>query len=116
MTTMTWTIIVVIIVMAVALVVARKYKNVAVSAAPVIIIYALLAAVAGIGGVQLQQFQSARLHDLCVERVERSAGSRAYNLKLISIVDRELPNSGIAAELLAALDLYLPPLTIEGCP
>ncbi len=57
-----------------------------------------------------------RSYDTCVARVERSAGNRLYNLRLIDVIEREVPDRpDIGTELRASLDEFLPVLELSDC-
>jgi hypothetical protein len=54
----------------------------------------------------------------CAAKVDRSLGSREYNLALIAVIQREIPSRpDIAQELTEELNRDLPALTLEhDCP
>lgn len=81
----------------------------------VVIVYGITASLAFAGVLAVTREAEQRAMELCKQRVERSLGSREFNLTLISIIDRELPDSGIGDELRESLDANLPVLDIAEC-
>lgn len=102
-------------IVAVTVAIATRSRGQTASKPLVVIVYGMTASVAFAGVLALARESQARAVDLCVQRVERSIGSRDFNLDLIRIIDRELPNNPIGDELRESLEENLPVLDKQQC-
>lgn len=105
----------IIMIIAVTIAIALRSKGQTASKPLVVIVYGITASLAFAGVLAIVQEADTRANELCVQRVERSIGSRNFNLTLISIIDREIPDSNIGDELRESLEDNLPMLDKAEC-
>lgn len=104
-----------LVILGVTAVLAWHLRNWTVKAPAVIVIYGVVFALLIAGGGLYTRLTAQRVYDQCIYSVTRSDGNRAYQLFLISIIDRELPSSGLGDELRVALDDQLPQRSVDEC-
>lgn len=111
-----WTAVVgIVMVVAVTIALAIRSKGQTASKPLVVVVYGLTASLAFAGVLAISREAQHRATELCKQRVERSLGAREFNLTLIAIIDREIPDSGIGDELREALEENLPLLNTADC-
>jgi hypothetical protein len=104
-----------LVILAVTVVLAFALREWTVKAPAVIVIYGAVFGLLVAGGGLYTRLTAQRVYDQCVSAVTRSDGNRAYQLFLITLIDRELPAAGLGAELRTVLDLQLPERSLAEC-
>lgn len=84
-----------------------------VGAGPTIVVVGMVLIVA-FGALKLDTYRGLlREYDVCAGRVDRSVVNGNFNETLVTIIERELPDSPFGQELRAAMP---EPLSLDDCP